>query len=170
VVTPESSRAGARHAHLRDHAGDVAVRAWRGNPSEPGKASGVGWILAADWVPYQLPTFVSPAFAGYVSGHSTFSRAAAEVMAAFTGSPSFPGGLLEWPVKQGSLKNEAGPTRDLTLEWATYYDAADDAGISRLIGGIHIPEDDFAGRKLGSTCGHDAWELALRYFRGSAHA
>ena len=170
VVTPESSRPGARHADLRAHVGDVAVRAWRGNPAEPGKASGVGWILATDWVPYQLPTFVTPAFAGYVSGHSTFSRAAAEVMTSFTGSPSFPGGLLEWPVKQGSLKNEAGPTRDLTLEWATYYDAADDAGISRLLGGIHISEDDFAGRKLGSTCGQDAWELALRYFRGSAHA
>jgi len=170
VVTVESSRPGGRHAHLRAHVGDIAVRAWRGNPAEPTEASGVGWIPAADWVPYQLPTFVSPAFAGYVSGHSTFSRAAAEVMTAFTGSSSFPGGLLEWPVKQGSLKNEAGPTRDVTLEWATYYDAADDAGISRLIGGIHIPEDDFEGRKLGSTCGHDAWELALRYFRGSAQA
>ncbi len=170
VVTPESSRPGARHAHLRAHLGDVAVRAWRGNPPVPSEASGVGWIRAADWVPYQLPTFVSPAFAGYVSGHSTFSRAAAEVMTSFTGSPSFPGGLLEWTVKRGSLKNEAGPTRDVTLEWATYYDAADDAGISRLIGGIHIPEDDFGGRKLGSTCGQDAWELAQRYFRGSARA
>ena len=43
----------------------------------------MGWILAADWLPYQLPTFVTPAFAGYVSGHSTFSRAAAEVLTAF---------------------------------------------------------------------------------------
>jgi hypothetical protein len=170
VVTPASSRPGARHANLRAYVGETAVRAWRGKPASPGEASGVGWIRAVDWVPYQLPTFVTPAFAGYVSGHSTFSRAAAEVLTSFTGSPSFPGGLLEWTVKQGTLRNEAGPTRDVTLQWATYYDAADDAGISRLIGGIHIREDDFAGRRLGSTCGKDAWALALRYFRGSVRA
>jgi hypothetical protein len=169
VVTPASTRPGARHAHLRAHVGEPAVRAWRGNPVKPGEASGVGWILAEDWVPYQLPTFVSPAFAGYVSGHSTFSRAAAEVLSSFTGSPSFPGGLLEATVKRGTFRNEAGPRRDLTLEWATYDDAADDAGTSRLIGGIHIRADDFAGRRLGSTCGKDAWALALRYFRGSVH-
>ena len=167
VVTPDSSRPGARHEHLRAHVGEVAVRAWRGNPPAPSDASGVGWIRAADWVPYQLPTFVSPAFAGYVSGHSTFSRAAAEVLTSFTGSPNFPGGLLEETVKRGTLRNEAGPTHDVTLGWATYYDAADDAGTSRLIGGIHVRADDFAGRTLGSTCGKDAWALALRYFRGS---
>ena len=170
VVTRASSLPGARHAHLRAHVGELVVRAWRGNPASSGEASGVGWIRAVDWVPYQLPTFVTPAFAGYVSGHSTFSRAAAEVLTAFTGSPSFPGGLLEWTVKRGTLRNELGPTRDVRLEWATFADAADDAGISRLLGGIHIAADDFAGRRLGSTCGREAWSLALRYFRGSVRA
>ena len=42
-----------------------------------------------------------PAFAGYVSGHSTFSRAAAEVLTAFTGDPFFPGGLYELAVRPG---------------------------------------------------------------------
>ena len=37
-------------------------------------------MRAVDWVPYQLPTFVTPSFPGYVSGHSTFSRAGAEVL------------------------------------------------------------------------------------------
>ncbi|HEY4621403.1 MAG TPA: hypothetical protein VIG93_06840, partial [Gaiellaceae bacterium] len=63
-----------------------------------------------------------------------------------------------------------GPTRDLTLQWATYFDAADAAGISRLYMGIHISPDDFAGRKIGSTCGKNAWTLAQRYFEGSARA
>ena len=50
-------------------------------PTDPKtQTGGVGWILAVDWVPYQLPTFVTPAFPGYISGHSTFSRAAAEVL------------------------------------------------------------------------------------------
>ncbi|HYY76036.1 MAG TPA: hypothetical protein VE644_06920, partial [Gaiellaceae bacterium] len=87
VVTRGSAAPGERHAHLAAHVGEIAVRAWRGNPDDPAsERSGVGWIRAVEWVPYQRPTFVTPAFAGYVSGHSTFSRAAAEVLAAFTGS------------------------------------------------------------------------------------
>jgi hypothetical protein len=139
-----------------------------GNPEDAEQASGTGWIRAVDWVPYQRPTFVTPAFAGYVSGHSTFSRAAAEVMAAFTGSDYFPGGLSEWTIPAGELVTEAGPSRDVTLQWATYFDAADQAGISRVFGGIHIPADDLEGRTIGSGCGRDAWALAERYFRGDA--
>ena len=56
----------------------------------------------------------------------------------------------------------------MTLDWATYYDAADQAGISRLSGGIHIPADDFNGRVLGSQCGKEAWALAEKYYDGSA--
>jgi uncharacterized protein DUF6851 len=168
VVTRTSSAPGARHAALRDHVGEVAARTWSGFPENPAaEASGVRWILAAEWVPYQLPTFVTPAFAGYVSGHSTFSRAAAEVLTAFTGSSYFPGGLHEVPVPAGSLKIERGPRDDVTLQWATYLDAADAAGVSRLYMGIHIPPDDFAGRRVGAECGREAWELAQRYFDGS---
>jgi hypothetical protein len=103
-----------------------------------------------------------------VSGHSTFSRAAAEVMTAFTGSEYFPGGLSEWTVPADSLAVDRGPSEDVTLQWGTYYDAADQAGLSRLFGGIHIPPDDFEGRKIGSICGKDAWALAQRYFDGTA--
>ena len=166
-VTRASSGPGSRHAHLREHVGELAVRSWLANPEE-GRAAGVGWVAATRWLPYQRPTFVTPAFAGYVSGHSTFSRAAAEVLTAATGSPYFPGGLLEWKVERGTLTNEAGPTTDVTLQWATYFDAADDAGISRLYGGIHIPADDLAGRRLGAVCGKGAWSRALRYFDGTA--
>ncbi|HEY9378593.1 MAG TPA: hypothetical protein VIQ02_16065, partial [Jiangellaceae bacterium] len=78
VVTAESSVPGERHEALADHVGEVAIHAWRGNPEDPAtQTAGVGWIRAVDWVPWQLATFVTPAFAGYVSGHSTFSRAAA---------------------------------------------------------------------------------------------
>jgi hypothetical protein len=167
VITPESSAPGQRHEDLAGHVGEVAVVAWRGNPADPETtAGGVGWVRAVDWVPYQRPTFVTPAFAGYVSGHSTFSRAAAEVMASFTGDAYFPGGLSEWTSEAGALGVEAGPTQAVTLQWATYYDAADQAGISRIFGGIHITADDFAGRKLGAQCGKGAWELAQRYWTG----
>ena len=59
----------------------------------------------------------------------------------------------------------------MRLQWATYYDAADQAGAqSRLWGGIHVAPDYLMGRTLGSTCGKDAWALAQRYFDGSARA
>jgi len=169
VVTAETTAPGGRHAALTGHEGEIAIRAWQGNPADPKtETSGVGWILAVNWVPYQVPTFVTPSFPGYVSGHSTFSRAAAEVLTGFTGDEYFPGGSSSWKTPVGALKVEAGPTADVTLEWATYYDAADQAGISRLYGGIHIPADDFTGRMLGSQCGLEAWALAEKYYDGSA--
>ena len=169
LVTDETSRPGARHAHLADHVGEIAVRSWRGTPDDPeNDIGGVGWILAVDWVPYQLSTFVTPAFAGYVSGHSTFSRAAAEVLAAITGSEFFPGGLGEWTIPAGSLEFEAGPEHDLTLQWATFADAADEAGRSRLYGGIHVRADDLRGREIGFEAGRSAWRRAQEHFAGTA--
>jgi hypothetical protein len=171
IITEESSAPGERHAHLSDHVGDIAIRAWAGNPDDvTSELGGVDWIRAVKWVPYQLSTFVTPSFAGYVSGHSTFSRAAAEVLTAMTGSPYFPGGLGGWTVPAGSLHFEQGPSTDVPLQWATYYDAADQAGLSRLYGGIHVEADDVQGRIMGAQCGQDAWETATRYFDGTARA
>jgi hypothetical protein len=169
LVTKDTTAPGQRHADLKGHEGEIAVRAWGGNPADPKtQVGGVTWILATAWVPYQLPTFVTPAFPGYISGHSTFSRAAAEVMTAFTGSEYFPGGISGYTIPAGSLKFEKGPQTDIRLEWATYYDAADQAGQSRLWGGIHIQADDFTGRRIGSACGKAAWMRAERYFAGTA--
>jgi hypothetical protein len=169
VITPESSAPGERHAHLTDHVGEIAVWSWRGSPEDPAtEVSGVGWVRAVEWVPYQRATFVTPAFAGYVSGHSTFSRAAAEVLKEISGSEFFPGGMLGALKEAGTLVHEEGPTADVELQWATYYDAADQAGISRLYGGIHLEADDLEGRRVGSACGIGAWELARRYFAGTA--
>jgi len=167
VITEATTAPGERHAALAGHEGEIAVRAWAGNPADPEtETGGVVWILATEWVPYQQPTFVTPAFAGYVSGHSTFSRAAAEVLTSITGSEYFPGGLSEWTIPAGSLEFEGGPAQDVRLQWATYNDAADQAGISRLYGGIHVRVDDFAGRRMGSLCGEAAWALAQRYYGG----
>jgi hypothetical protein len=165
VVTAETTAPGERHEALAGHEGEIAVRAWTGTPDDPEtEVAGVDWIRAVEWVPYQQPTFVTPAFAGYVSGHSTFSRAAAQVLAGFTGSEYFPGGLGEWTIPKDSLEFEAGPATDITLQWATYADAADQAGISRLYGGIHVRADDLAGRLMGAAIGDDAWAKAQTYF------
>lgn len=166
LVTEASAAPGQRHAHLSEHIGKVAIYAWSaGEDIIPG---GVDWMLAGDWMPYQRATFVTPAFPGYVSGHSTFSRAAAEVLTRMTGSAFFPGGLGTFTAHENEyLEFEEGPTTDIILQWATYYDAADQAGLSRLYGGIHVPADDGPGRIMGSVTGIMAWELAARYFDGS---
>lgn len=167
LISPDKAAPGGPMAALAGHPGEVAIRAWPGNPADPKtEVSPVRWILGVAWVPYQLPTFVTPSFQGYISGHSTFSRAAAEVLTAITGSEYFPGGLASWTVKQGSFKFEAGPSSDVVLQWATYADAADQAGQSRLYGGIHVQADDFAGRVVGATCGKDAWAMAQRLYAG----
>ncbi|TMC60433.1 MAG: vanadium-dependent haloperoxidase [Chloroflexi bacterium] len=167
VITRQSSAPGQRHAALAASVGKIAIWAWAGNPADPkSQTSGAAWMLAGSWVPYQLPTFVTPSFPAYASGHSTFSRAAAEVMTAFTGSEYFPGGVSGYTIPANSLKFEKGPTTDIRLEWATYYDAADQAGQSRIWGGIHIQADDFTGRIIGSQCGKDAWAAAQRFYAG----
>jgi hypothetical protein len=162
VVTSATAAAGQRHAGLT--VGKVAIKAWLGVPPSPTQVSGVGWIEADSWVPYQLNTFVTPAFPAYISGHSTFSRAGAEALARLTGNDYFPGGLASYSYAAGSLQFESGPSATTQLQWATYFDAADQAGLSRLFGGIHIAADDFTGRKLGAKIGDDAFNKFLTYF------
>lgn len=163
MVTSATTNSG-RHAGLTP--GKIAVVNWPGPPADSvNQHSGVKWIHADTWIPYQRTNFVTPAFPGYISGHSTFSRSAAELLTAITGSPFFPGGL-------GINTNyvlgfENGPSVPMTLQWATYYDAADQAGISRIWGGIHPPIDNLAGRRVGSQCGQGVWALVQKYWDGS---
>jgi hypothetical protein len=144
-----------------EHVGKIKLYTWRG-PSyiqDPETdMSGVGWILAENWWPYQRPTFVSPPFAGYVSGHSTFSRAAAEIMTSITGTAYFPGGMSNFVAAQNDfLHFEEGPSQEIILQWATYRDASDQCSLSRIWGGIHPPIDDIPGRKIGLKVGNDAY-------------
>ncbi len=149
--------------------GKIKLYSWRGpdyiEDPETDDA-GVGWILAENWWPYQRPSFVTPPFAGYVSGHSTYSRAAAEVLTALTGDPYFPGGMSEFDApKNDFLVFEEGPSIDIVLQWATYRDASDQCSLSRIWGGIHPPADDIPGRLAGIDIGMDAFKKAETYFQ-----
>ena len=151
-----------------EHAGKIKVKAWRGHDlisDATTDEAGVGWILAENWWPYQRPSFVTPPFAGYISGHSTFSSAAATVLTQLTGDPFFPGGMGEFIAKKNDfLVFEKGPSVDVHLQWATYYDAADQCSLSRIWGGIHPPMDDIRGRVLGRKLGAQSFNLAQLYF------
>jgi len=171
MVTYETTRVRKKHRHLRGNEGKVAVHAWRGpdfinNPLRD--TAGVGWILAEEWWPYQRPSFVTPFFAGYVSGHSTFSRAAANVLHRITGSPYFPGGLAEFVAEKNEfLVFEDGPSETIRLQWASYYDAANQCSLSRIWGGIHPPADDLPGREIGDQVALGAWDRAQQYWTGA---
>jgi hypothetical protein len=169
VITKESSAPGERHARLAPFVGEIAVRDWLGEPGDrANQISGVGWVRAVNWITYQRRTFVTPAFPAFISGHSTFSRAGAEVLTGLTGSPYFPGGFGEFVAPKGTfLAFEKGPSTEVRLQWAAYSDASDEAGQSRLWGSIHITPDDFAGRRVGHAVGLDAVALASKYFSGA---
>ncbi|WP_250436121.1 T9SS type A sorting domain-containing protein [Hanstruepera flava] len=151
--------------------GKVQIYAWKGpdyitDPTTD--IAGVDWILGEKWWPYQRATFVTPPFAGYLSGHSTFSRAAAEVLTLITGDPFFPGGMGTFDIQANNfLVFEPGPSADMTLQWATYRDASDQTSLSRIWGGIHPPIDDIRGRIIGEKIGIEAFNLALEYFNGT---
>lgn len=167
VVGPEDPLRG----EVSQHVGKIKLYTWRGPDyiaDESTDIAGVGWILAENWWPYQRPTFVTPPFAGYVSGHSTYSRAASEILTKITGTPFFPGGLGEFTAKQNDfLVFEKGPSVDVKLQWATYRDASDQTSLSRIWGGIHPPADDIPGRLIGQKVADDAFSFAVPYFEGN---
>lgn len=133
-----------------------------------GPYKGTRLIRGETWHPYQPATFPTPPFAEYVSGHSTFSAAGANVLQSFTGSDLFGARVT---VKGGSSFVEPGltPLLPTPLIWATFSAAVDEAGRSRRQGGIHFPDGDLNGRALGTSVGRNAWAKATTYFNGTAN-
>ncbi len=160
-------------AGLNDYnVGKIKVKAWVGfgnigNPTTD--YAGVDWIAAENWRPYQRATFVTPPFGGYISGHSTYSRAGAEVLTNLTGSEFFPGGLMEFTVAANStfIGFERGPSTNVKLQWATYRDASNESSLSRIWGGIHPHFDDIPGRIIGEQVGTNAFFKAKAFFTGT---
>ncbi len=153
---------------FNENVGKIKLYTWRGPDwiIDPNiDVAGVDWILAEEWFPYQRPSFVTPPFAGYVSGHSTYSRAASEILTLLTGDEYFPGGMGTFDIaKDEFLKFERGPSMDMQLQWATYRDASDQTSLSRIWGGIHPPIDDIPGRVIGKKIGIEAFLFAEEYF------
>ncbi|CAD7701075.1 unnamed protein product [Ostreobium quekettii] len=148
-----------------------------------GPYEGVGKVPASGWQPYQDTTFVTPAFSGYVSGHSTFSAAAAGALRLFfgegyvaakcrrikegeslferkieEGEEGFDAGLTDVP-NQGPRTKGYAPATDVVLCWDTWEEAAEEAGISRLHGGIHIIADH-EGKDMGFEIADMVYEKA----------
>jgi hypothetical protein len=117
-------------------------------------------------MPYQPSWFPTPPFPEYVSGHSAFSAAAAEVLRIMTGSDNFGYAAT---IRAGTSVIEPGstPRTDLQFNWPTFSAAADEAGISRRYGGIHFESGDLQGRAVGRAVGQDVASRVLRCLAGS---
>jgi hypothetical protein len=136
------------------------VNSWLG----PGPGPDFGMVDGKDWMPYQALKVVTPAFPEYVSGHSSFSAAGGYILTNFTSSDIF-GGRITIPA--GSSTIEAGtPAQPVTLSWPTFTEAANEAGMSRRIGGIHFYSGDVHGRQLGDIVGRAAYSYAQAYIQG----
>lgn len=89
-------------------------------------------VADADW----SPLLITPAFPEYVSGHSTFSGAAAAVLtAAFGDDQAFSTTSVGLP--------------GVTRSFAGFTDAAAEAGQSRIYGGIHFQFANQDGQTVG---------------------
>jgi hypothetical protein len=136
--------------------GGKPVRAWAG----PGLGTA---LMDGNQFRSYIPT---PPFPEYVSGHSAFSAAGAEILTLSTGSDFFGFSVMFTP---GSSSIEPGtPARPVTLSWATFREAADEAALSRRLGGIHFESGDQAARGLGRQVGELVWSKCNQFFEGTA--
>ncbi|WP_088340368.1 vanadium-dependent haloperoxidase [Robiginitalea sediminis] len=138
------------YALVHDYYQGQVIKAWGG----PGK--GMMDMPGEQWRPYSPETFLCPPFPSYTSGHSTVSGACGEALRLFTGDDYFgekvslvPGSLTETdPAHYGDT---------VVLEFPTFTEAAEMAGISRVMGGYHIQADNIAGLELGRDVARRAW-------------
>lgn len=143
---------------IRERYKGKTIQGWLG----PGR--GFGSIQGENWVPYQAPNVVTPAFPEYVSGHSTFSGAGMAILSWMTGGNTF-GATVTEPA--GSSKIEPNvPATDITFSLPTWSQTGEDAGTSRRLGGIHFATGDVNGRALGRQVATYVYSKANQYING----
>jgi membrane-associated phospholipid phosphatase len=96
-----------------------------------------------------IPLMITPAFPSYVSGHSTFSGAAARLLARYFGRDD-----IEFTVISEALPGSVRSFKKFSA-------CRDEIGESRLFGGIHVKADDEAGKAAGLQVGDWVYDHAL---------
>lgn len=143
---------------IRHLFGGQRVQGWAG----PGK--GIQDIAGEAWKPFQVPSFPTPPFSEFTSGHSGFSMAAATALRRFTGSDRF--GFFY--TQDVPLKADPGEfVTEVVLSWPTFSAAARQAGESRLYGGIHFYEGNVVGLDIGQKVGEAVYARAQDLWSGA---
>jgi hypothetical protein len=145
-------------AAIRFLSAGKTIPTWGATRQSPATVSG------ENWKPYQPDTFLTPPFPEFPSGHSCFSSAAATILKSFTGSNAFNASVT---ILAASSKTQTGiPAADVTLSWPTFTAAAEEAGLSRLLGGIHFQQANLASQVMGKKIGKAVWQKAEAMFNG----
>ena len=125
---------------------------WR--PITAIRAAGTDGNPATDADSAWTPLLTTPPFPEYTSGHSTFSAASAIVLSAFFESDSIP----------FSTTSEDLP--GVTRSFGSFWEAAAEAALSRMFGGIHFTSGNQQGLQAGARLGAYVTENFLRERRG----
>ena len=78
-----------------------------------------------------------------------------------------PDRMGEFRAKIESNTFEKTPSSLIVLRWNSFQDAANEAGISRLYGGIHFQDADLRAREMGKKIGSNAYSYASALWSGS---
>src|SRR5690606_18617963 len=98
-----------------------------------GECKGAGTIAGKEWFPYSPPTFVTPPFPGFPSGHSTVSGACSKMLELMTGSYDFgiyvrhQAGIYtesecstsQMQARDGTPATDVPPSKDVVLKMPT---------------------------------------------------
>lgn len=87
------------------------------------------------------PLIATPPFPAYTSGHSTFSAAAASILGQFFGSDDI------------AFSSDSDGLPGVIRNFSSFTQAAQEAGQSRIYGGIHWQFDNQAGQLAGDQVG-----------------
>lgn len=136
------------------------ITGWKG----PGQ--GFGEIKGEEWIPYSPDVFPCPPFPGYVSGHSCISGGCAEALRLFTGSDEFHS-KVDLVAKSMTEPDHLG--EKVTLEFPTFTETAEMAGISRVLGGYHIQADNVIGLELGRNVAREVFRKFKYYIGETDH-
>lgn len=102
------------------------------------------------WTPL-IPT---PSFPSYTSGHSGFSAVGAEILASFLGTDN----VTFTSTSHSPFLDPSNNQRNYT----SFSQAADDAGMSRIYGGIHYSFDNAEGQALGESVANHVFNNFLQ--------
>lgn len=105
-----------------------------------------------------VAALVKPPFPSYVSGHSTIIGACAEALRLFKGSDYFG---ISVPFTAGSLTEPKEEWQEIVLHFPSFSQAAEMAGMSRVLGGYHIQSDNTEGLILGRKVAQQAYAFYL---------
>ena len=106
------------------------------------------------------PLLVTPPFAAYTSGHSTFSGAAAQILTEVFGSDFAFDTQQDVPTNTATLPYDS--SKWVTRSFTDFYQSADEASWSRVYGGIHYLFDGTEGLTAGYSIGSWVYNTKLR--------